>query len=306
MPVTEQPSENSHRGFEGIQAALCLAEIEANSNPASKMAAWLRSNDTGSRCTGKERDAESGLDYFGARYFSGPQGRFTSPDRPFADQHQEDPQSWNLYSYVRNNPLKYVDDTGRGAISAAVRQARQAFVSYARREAVRRAWAQEREILQKYGPDAMTVRLTRAEQKELIERGAVTGWYGHHINSVKGNSLELARDPNNIKFVKGIEEHLAEHEGSFRNATSGSLIDRLGKLGGPALLTFFTVYGQKMEEYASQSPVVSSPDSWLSYINPVNALVENAALLEALAAAQRTQQEEDRRREEERKKKEQE
>jgi RHS repeat-associated protein len=66
-----------------------------------------------SRSTGKERDAETGLDYFGARYFLGAQGRFTSPDAPFADQHIEDPQSWNLYSYVRNNPLRYTDPTGR-------------------------------------------------------------------------------------------------------------------------------------------------------------------------------------------------
>ena len=34
--------------------------------------------------TRKERDWETGLDYFGARYFSGAQGRFTSPDAPFA------------------------------------------------------------------------------------------------------------------------------------------------------------------------------------------------------------------------------
>lgn len=63
--------------------------------------------------TGKERDAETGLDYFGARYYSGAQGRFTSPDLPLIDQHPEDPQSWNLYSYVRNNPLRYTDPTGR-------------------------------------------------------------------------------------------------------------------------------------------------------------------------------------------------
>ena len=54
--------------------------------------------------TGKERDAESGLDYFGARYFAGAQGRFTSPDEPLIDQQPDGPQSWNLYSYVRNNP----------------------------------------------------------------------------------------------------------------------------------------------------------------------------------------------------------
>ena len=63
--------------------------------------------------SGKERDAETGLDYFGARYFSGAQGRFTSPDEPFADQSPADPQSWNMYAYVRNNPLKNTDPNGR-------------------------------------------------------------------------------------------------------------------------------------------------------------------------------------------------
>ena len=67
--------------------------------------------------TGKERDAETGLDYFGARYFSSAQGRFTSPDWsatpqpiPYADL--KDPQSLNLYSYVRNNPLAKADADG--------------------------------------------------------------------------------------------------------------------------------------------------------------------------------------------------
>jgi RHS repeat-associated protein len=63
--------------------------------------------------TGKERDAETGLDFFGARYFSAAQGRFTSPDQPLIDQFPQDPQSWNMYSYGRNNPLKYTDPTGQ-------------------------------------------------------------------------------------------------------------------------------------------------------------------------------------------------
>ena len=63
--------------------------------------------------TGKERDAESGLDYFGARYFGGAGGRFTSADAPLVDQSELDPQSWNLYTYTRNNPLKYIDPTGQ-------------------------------------------------------------------------------------------------------------------------------------------------------------------------------------------------
>jgi RHS repeat-associated protein len=63
--------------------------------------------------TGKERDGETGLDYFGARYMSAAQGRFTSPDEPLLDQYPGDPQSWNLYGYVRNNPLRYMDLDGR-------------------------------------------------------------------------------------------------------------------------------------------------------------------------------------------------
>jgi len=59
--------------------------------------------------TGKERDGESGLDNFGARYFGSSLGRFMSPDPPLMDQHIADPQSWNLYSYVRNNPVSFVD-----------------------------------------------------------------------------------------------------------------------------------------------------------------------------------------------------
>ncbi|MEP6539528.1 MAG: RHS repeat-associated core domain-containing protein, partial [Bryobacteraceae bacterium] len=69
------------------------------------------------RFTGKERDSETGLDFFGARYFSSAQGRFTSPDWsavpqpvPYADL--SDPQTLNLYSYVRNNPLRKADPDG--------------------------------------------------------------------------------------------------------------------------------------------------------------------------------------------------
>ena len=72
------------------------------------------------RFTGKERDTESGLDYFGARYYSGAQGRWTTADKPFADQQAADPQSWNLYAYVRNRPLTHVDPNGEGAQDVVV------------------------------------------------------------------------------------------------------------------------------------------------------------------------------------------
>jgi RHS repeat-associated protein len=65
------------------------------------------------RFTGKERDAETGLDYFLARYLSSGQGRFTSPDPIFFQKEMlADPQRWNLYVYARNNPLLFVDPKG--------------------------------------------------------------------------------------------------------------------------------------------------------------------------------------------------
>ncbi len=62
--------------------------------------------------TAKERDQESGLDYFLARYYSGSLGRFNSVDPANAGAAPSNPQSWNGYSYVFNNPLLFVDPTG--------------------------------------------------------------------------------------------------------------------------------------------------------------------------------------------------
>ncbi len=64
------------------------------------------------RFTGYERDNEIGLDYAQARYFNYGHGRFTSPDDFLNDTHGSDPQSWNLYAYVSNNPLRYIDPSG--------------------------------------------------------------------------------------------------------------------------------------------------------------------------------------------------
>jgi len=64
--------------------------------------------------TGKERDSESGLDNFGARYDSSQYGRFMThdPGEFSGFEHKDDPQSWNGYAYARNNPLLYTDPDG--------------------------------------------------------------------------------------------------------------------------------------------------------------------------------------------------
>jgi RHS repeat-associated protein len=66
------------------------------------------------RFTGKERDQETGLDYFGARYYGSKTERFTTVDPEYNWRaNLVDPQRWNRYTYGRNNPLRYVDPDGR-------------------------------------------------------------------------------------------------------------------------------------------------------------------------------------------------
>lgn len=67
--------------------------------------------------TAKERDSESGLDNFGARYYASTMGRFMTPDwaeRPTTVPYAVfgDPQSLNLYTYVRNDPVTEADANG--------------------------------------------------------------------------------------------------------------------------------------------------------------------------------------------------
>jgi RHS repeat-associated protein len=66
------------------------------------------------RFTGKERDTETGLDYFAARYYGSRVGRFTTTDPACITQENlVDPQRWNKYAYGRNNPLRFNDPDGR-------------------------------------------------------------------------------------------------------------------------------------------------------------------------------------------------
>lgn len=61
--------------------------------------------------TNHEQTDPSGLIYMQARFYLPWYGRFASPD-PARDQHFELTQSWNIYSYVRNNPTMCIDPTG--------------------------------------------------------------------------------------------------------------------------------------------------------------------------------------------------
>jgi RHS repeat-associated protein len=91
-----------------------------------------------------------GLGYFGARYNSGAQGRFTTPDPVAINRQLQDPQLWNKYAYVGNRPHSYIDPDGKwpfwihdsiidrafsGVLSRAERRVLQAASSYTDRQA---------------------------------------------------------------------------------------------------------------------------------------------------------------------------
>jgi len=115
-----------HQGVAREKSALHQGITWSNSTVALGLRSLAVETRIRSRCTGKERDSESGLDYFGARYDASSMGRFMTPD-PLPWPHWQNgsrddrkrfaefltnPQNFNMYSYVRNNPLNSVDPDG--------------------------------------------------------------------------------------------------------------------------------------------------------------------------------------------------
>ena len=62
--------------------------------------------------TGYQKDEETQLDFAEARYYNNAHGRFTAVDPLLASGKSANPQTFNRYAYVMNNPLKYTDPTG--------------------------------------------------------------------------------------------------------------------------------------------------------------------------------------------------
>ena len=71
------------------------------------------------RFTGYEKDRETSLDFAEARYYQNLHGRFTAVDPLLASGKSENPQSFNRYVYVLNNPLIFTDPTGLQAAQGA-------------------------------------------------------------------------------------------------------------------------------------------------------------------------------------------
>jgi RHS repeat-associated protein len=82
---------------------------------------WLKTT-TKSWATSTILSAECTTLNFEARYLGSSLGRFMTPDQLGAGQHPGNPQSWNLYSYVQNNPLNLTDPTGEYVCGSTLNQ----------------------------------------------------------------------------------------------------------------------------------------------------------------------------------------
>lgn len=102
---------------------------EADYKPFGEEFSVNASKENDRRFVGKEKDEETGLNYFGARYLSAGTGRFLAPDPVRAVNAYSgkvnlsllvEPQRLNTYAYSLNNPSRYVDPDGEFAVEIAV------------------------------------------------------------------------------------------------------------------------------------------------------------------------------------------
>jgi len=142
-----------------------------------------------------------------------------------------DQDGLGLFDWIGPGEVKAI---AGGVIGTAIRKeaanaivskvVRKVELSVARRTGVKKAWKEEQVLVKATGEG--TRDWSVAEKKQLLKKGKVSGYYGHHIKSVNHHSVALAKNPNNVEMVT-FEEHLFDrHKGNFKNKSSGKLLDR--------------------------------------------------------------------------------
>jgi RHS repeat-associated protein len=152
----------------------------------------------------KERDTETGLDFFGARYHSAAQGRFMIPDPSSGGITPLDPQSWNKYSYVRNRPKRFVDPNGYWATEIHVQ-----LTTYALKDYVSAA-----ELKMLVG------------QQSIMDSAHNRDWdqYMHSMSNGRSNPAQTAADAKQkmntfLSWNLGGAKNNLNKDGSFSNAS---------------------------------------------------------------------------------------
>jgi RHS repeat-associated protein len=128
--ASESPTGTRHYHLDHLGTPRVITDANGNALagspyqyfPFGEEATATPPSDERLRFTGHERDHDySGLslDYMHARFYNQQGGKFLSVD-PGQDFDPKKPQSWNLYSYVQNNPLGHTDPTGKAGATATV------------------------------------------------------------------------------------------------------------------------------------------------------------------------------------------
>jgi len=203
--------------------------------------------------TGKERDAETGLDYFGARYFSGPQGRFTSVDRIMVnDERLTDPQRFNLYAYARNNPLKFTDPNGDDIVENIDKKYKKRYEQW---KSQLLSTKEGQRLWNKFTNDqnfTVTISVSKSQQNgakttPVVQNDSVTG-----ANVALGNNIGAAHPPPDSGYLV---------TGTLQDAGVSSKV-----IGGDV---FAHELGH-VEDY-TEAP------SWFLYLNDYNKAVDAAS-----------------------------
>jgi RHS repeat-associated protein len=152
--------------------------------------------------TSKERDVETGLDYFLARYYSSGQGRFTSPDPLLASGEPANPKTWNRYTYVLNNPTRLIDPNGLDDVDSAdpeQQKPQQGQVVDLRKDKNIVAEVKKIQETAKPLPEGQTPVLTQVStvvgETSAIENGGFIDGYGNEVTNFTGVVRPIAYIP---------------------------------------------------------------------------------------------------------------
>jgi RHS repeat-associated protein len=163
------------------------------------------------RYTGRQRDLEGPvLDFFGARYFQGAQGRFISRDaKHFTPRTVRFPQKWNRYAFVQNNPLSRIDPDGLDDYKVFIAAPEAAGGDWAHAE---QAASANGHTLQLFRDDKATL---ENYNKALADPNSRVVFMGHSTHAEEGT--------NGVQLVNGISAGTASQ--TTDQATSTTYTD---------------------------------------------------------------------------------